>query len=215
MHAQLAQNIAAAAGLGGGQQHPPAVQGNFALPQPTNSGALDLSHIKPVNSGTVSLADAIARAKSIAAERGVSGGTYRTENQGEWPWEIYSRPLLILVQLLAMTTHETNEGVVAMAEEGLAPVHDPLHLEETHIEMATILTGTNVAVAILSENGSDLTVRRDVMAHTVLPNQDLMAHKEISLGEAGRMQEAVEEEVEVVAVVDETRILIHSQNKCT
>jgi len=82
VHAQLAQNLAAAAGLGGGQQQPPAVQGNFALPQPTSSGALDLSNIKPVNSGTVSLADAIARAKSIAAERGVSGGTYRNEQQG-------------------------------------------------------------------------------------------------------------------------------------
>jgi len=80
MHA-LAQN-SATAGLGGGQQQPPAVQGIFALPQPTSSGALDLSNIKPVNSGTVSLADAIARAKSIAAERGVSGGTYRIEQQG-------------------------------------------------------------------------------------------------------------------------------------
>lgn len=82
MHAQLAQNLAAAAGLGSGQQQPPAAQGSFALPQPTSSGALDLSNIKPVNSGTVSLADAIARAKSIAAERGVSGGTYRNEQQG-------------------------------------------------------------------------------------------------------------------------------------
>lgn len=83
MHAQLAQNLAAAAGLGGGQQHSSAapMQGQFALPQPTSSGALDLSNIKPVNSGTVSLADAIARAKSIAAERGVSA--YRNEQQGE------------------------------------------------------------------------------------------------------------------------------------
>ena len=85
MHAQLAQNLAAAAaGLGGSQQHPPTsqIQTNFALPQPTSSGALDLSNIKPANSGTVSLAEAIARAKSIAAERGVSAATYRNEKQG-------------------------------------------------------------------------------------------------------------------------------------
>lgn len=43
----------------------------FNIPQPTNSGSLDLSNIKPVNSGSVSLADAIARARGIAAEKGV------------------------------------------------------------------------------------------------------------------------------------------------
>lgn len=46
--------------------------GAYALPQPTNSGSVDLSSIKPVNSGTVSIADAIAKAKAIAAEKGVS-----------------------------------------------------------------------------------------------------------------------------------------------
>ena len=44
----------------------------YNIPQPTNSGSLDLSNIKPVNSGSVSLADAIARARGIAAEKGVS-----------------------------------------------------------------------------------------------------------------------------------------------
>lgn len=43
----------------------------FNIPQPSNSGSLDLSNIKPVNSGSVSLADAIARARGIAAEKGV------------------------------------------------------------------------------------------------------------------------------------------------
>lgn len=44
----------------------------YALPQPTNSGSVDLSNIKPVSSGTVSIAEAIAKAKAIAAEKGVS-----------------------------------------------------------------------------------------------------------------------------------------------
>lgn len=44
----------------------------YPLPQPSTSGSLDLSNIKPVNSGSVSLADAIARARGIAAEKGVS-----------------------------------------------------------------------------------------------------------------------------------------------
>ncbi|KAI9892106.1 MAG: hypothetical protein M1814_001812 [Vezdaea aestivalis] len=50
---------------------PPAPLGGFALPQPSNSGSLDLSSIKPVSSGTVSIADAIAKARGIAAEKGV------------------------------------------------------------------------------------------------------------------------------------------------
>lgn len=33
---------------------------------------MDLSNIKPVNSGSVSIAEAIAKAKGIAAEKGVS-----------------------------------------------------------------------------------------------------------------------------------------------
>jgi len=41
------------------------------LPQPSSTGSVDLSAIKPVNSGSVSIADAIAKAKSIAADRGV------------------------------------------------------------------------------------------------------------------------------------------------
>lgn len=56
-------------------QQPPnpyAAQGGYSLPQPTNSGSVDLSSIKPVSSGTVSIADAIAKAKAIAAQKGVS-----------------------------------------------------------------------------------------------------------------------------------------------
>ncbi|KAI1869106.1 uncharacterized protein JN550_006093 [Neoarthrinium moseri] len=43
----------------------------YSLPQPSSSGALDLSAIKPVNSGTVSIADAIAQAKAFATEKGI------------------------------------------------------------------------------------------------------------------------------------------------
>ncbi|KAI9739480.1 MAG: hypothetical protein M1818_005168 [Claussenomyces sp. TS43310] len=44
----------------------------YALPQPSNSGSVDLSGIKPISSGTVSITDAIAKAKAIAAEKGVN-----------------------------------------------------------------------------------------------------------------------------------------------
>ncbi|KAH8811653.1 hypothetical protein F5884DRAFT_750020 [Xylogone sp. PMI_703] len=44
----------------------------YPLPQPSSSGSVDLSSIRPINSGTVSIADAIAKAKAIAAEKGVS-----------------------------------------------------------------------------------------------------------------------------------------------
>ncbi|KIN02532.1 hypothetical protein OIDMADRAFT_102675 [Oidiodendron maius Zn] len=53
-------------------QNPYAPSGGFSLPQPVNSGSVDLSSIKPVSSGTVSIASAIAKAKAIAAEKGVS-----------------------------------------------------------------------------------------------------------------------------------------------
>ncbi|KAI9875817.1 MAG: hypothetical protein M1830_007950 [Pleopsidium flavum] len=46
--------------------------GGFSLPQPNSSGSLDLSNIKPINSGSVSIAEAIAKARGIAAEKGVS-----------------------------------------------------------------------------------------------------------------------------------------------
>ncbi|TEY70219.1 hypothetical protein BOTCAL_0109g00070 [Botryotinia calthae] len=54
------------------QPNPYAQTGGYSLPQPTNSGSVDLSGIKPVNSGTVSIQDAIAKAKVIAAEKGVA-----------------------------------------------------------------------------------------------------------------------------------------------
>ena len=54
----------------------------YNIPQPSNSGSLDLSNIKPVHSGSVSLADAIARARGIAAEKGVSFDTGRGGGTG-------------------------------------------------------------------------------------------------------------------------------------
>jgi far upstream element-binding protein len=49
----------------------------FQLPQPTNAGSLDLSAIRPVNTGSVSLNDALAKARSFAAEKGISYDTNR------------------------------------------------------------------------------------------------------------------------------------------
>ena len=42
----------------------------YGYPQPSSSGSIDLSAIRPVNSGTVPLADAIAKAKAYATEKG-------------------------------------------------------------------------------------------------------------------------------------------------
>lgn len=50
----------------------------YAMPQPSASGSLDLSGIKPSASGKVSLDDAVARAKARAAEMGIQQG-YRGE----------------------------------------------------------------------------------------------------------------------------------------
>lgn len=50
----------------------------LALPTPTNYGNLDLSSIKPVSTGNVSLADAIAKAKGMAAERATARDSTRS-----------------------------------------------------------------------------------------------------------------------------------------
>ncbi|KAI4104292.1 MAG: hypothetical protein LQ339_003911 [Xanthoria mediterranea] len=66
---------------------PPINSAPYGLPQPSSSGSLDLSNIKPSNSGSVSLADAVARARGFAAEKGVSFrdnyNPYRDERRGD------------------------------------------------------------------------------------------------------------------------------------
>ncbi|KAF2218331.1 hypothetical protein BDZ85DRAFT_105794 [Elsinoe ampelina] len=47
--------------------------GGFALPQPTGSGSVDLSSVRPVSTGSVSIAEAIAKARSIAADKNIGG----------------------------------------------------------------------------------------------------------------------------------------------
>jgi far upstream element-binding protein len=60
-------------GYPGGYPAPtPSATPSYHIPPPSNSGSLDLSNIKPVNSGSVSFNDAVAKARGIAAERGVS-----------------------------------------------------------------------------------------------------------------------------------------------
>lgn len=63
---------------------PPAIPG-YALPQPTNSGSLDLSSIKPVNTGTVSYQDALAKVRGFAAEKGIAydGGRSSTVSRDD------------------------------------------------------------------------------------------------------------------------------------
>jgi len=51
---------------------PPPYAGAYGLPQPSSSGTYDLSAIKPVNSGSVNIADAIAQAKAYAADKGIT-----------------------------------------------------------------------------------------------------------------------------------------------
>lgn len=63
-------------GLGQPQVASPPI--GYNLPQPSASGSLDLSNIKPTASGKVSLDDAVARAKARAAEMGIQQG-YRGE----------------------------------------------------------------------------------------------------------------------------------------
>ncbi|KAL8627165.1 hypothetical protein Q9189_007123, partial [Teloschistes chrysophthalmus] len=58
---------------------PPVAPQPYGLPQPSSSGSVDLSSIKPSNSGSVSLADALVKARGFAAQKGFSntGRNYR------------------------------------------------------------------------------------------------------------------------------------------
>lgn len=51
---------------------PSANLGGFPLPPPDNTGSLDISGVAPVNTGSVGIAEAIAKARGIAAEKGIA-----------------------------------------------------------------------------------------------------------------------------------------------
>ncbi|EFW21516.1 hypothetical protein D8B26_001699 [Coccidioides posadasii str. Silveira] len=50
-------------------------QTGFSLPPPDSTGSVDISGVKPVNTGSVTIADAIAKARGIAAEKGIAYGS--------------------------------------------------------------------------------------------------------------------------------------------
>ena len=66
-------------------QPPSALPQQAYLPQPSNAGSVDLSQIRPVNSGSVSIADAIAKARNIASTQGLS--SYDPRQQSAAPRE--------------------------------------------------------------------------------------------------------------------------------
>jgi far upstream element-binding protein len=79
---------------------PPAIPG-YNFPQPTHSGSLDLSAIKPVSSGSVSIQDALAKARGFAAQKGLAFGDPRP---GTDPWSGIGNPS----QTYAMTAHQED-----------------------------------------------------------------------------------------------------------
>ncbi|KAF2463471.1 uncharacterized protein BDR25DRAFT_319985 [Lindgomyces ingoldianus] len=64
--------------------HPAGIPG-FNLPHPTSSGSLDLSAIRPTNSGSVSIQDALAKARGFAAEKGLAYDAGRSMGPREDP----------------------------------------------------------------------------------------------------------------------------------
>jgi far upstream element-binding protein len=75
------------------QTSTPGSAGGYSLPQPTNSGSVDLSSIRPVNSGTVSLQEAIAKARGFAAEKGIAYENSGRESAGKSEVKISLDPL--------------------------------------------------------------------------------------------------------------------------
>lgn len=82
---------------------PPAIPG-YNFPQPTNSGSLDLSAIKPVSSGSVSIQDALAKARGFAAQKGLQNQVAYDPRPGTDPWSGMINP----PQTYAMTAHQED-----------------------------------------------------------------------------------------------------------
>jgi far upstream element-binding protein len=78
---------------------PPAMPG-YNFPQPTHSGSLDLSAIKPVSSGSVSIQDALAKARGFAAQKGLAFDP----RPGTDPWSGIANPS----QTYALTAHQED-----------------------------------------------------------------------------------------------------------
>lgn len=78
---------------------PPAIPG-YNFPQPTHSGSLDLSAIKPVSSGSVSIQDALAKARGFAAQKGLAFDP----RPGTDPWSAIGDTS----QTYAMTAHQED-----------------------------------------------------------------------------------------------------------
>jgi far upstream element-binding protein len=78
---------------------PPGMPG-YNFPQPTHSGSLDLSAIKPVSSGSVSIQDALAKARGFAAQKGLAFDP----RSGTDPWAAVGNPS----QTYAMTAHQED-----------------------------------------------------------------------------------------------------------
>lgn len=69
---------------------PPTMPGGYNFPPPTHSGSLDLSAIKPVSSGSVSIQDALAKARGFAAQKGLAHEAARPGIAE--PWSGYGIP---------------------------------------------------------------------------------------------------------------------------
>jgi len=81
----------------------PAIPG-YNFPQPTNSGSLDLSAIKPISSGSVSIQDALAKARGFAAQKGLQNQPAFDPRAGTDPWAAMSNP----PQTYAVTAHQED-----------------------------------------------------------------------------------------------------------
>ncbi|KAH7382152.1 hypothetical protein BKA66DRAFT_418510 [Pyrenochaeta sp. MPI-SDFR-AT-0127] len=79
---------------------PPGIPG-FNFPQPTHTGSLDLSAIKPVSSGSVSIQDALAKARGFAAQKGLA---YDARQGIPEPWSGYGVP----AQTYTVTAHQED-----------------------------------------------------------------------------------------------------------
>lgn len=62
--------------------------GGYSLPQPDSTGSLNIGGATSINAGSVSIADAIAKARGIAAEKGITYKPTPGESLSTYPYTV-------------------------------------------------------------------------------------------------------------------------------
>lgn len=143
-------------------------------PAADNAIGADIAGVRPTNTGSVSIADAIAKAREIAAGKGIAPAQSVARPAGELTFSAnygvafhikYFRWTNLCVSIFFFSTKQTSDVTLANSTDARAPRRDRLLVMEAgkFSVTITILTATNDDLIVAPT--IDLTVVT-VIAHT-------------------------------------------------